>query len=487
MMRRKVAMVAVDAAELSFVQTHLDRLPNFARVLAEGALRRLESTASRMSGSVWPTFYTGTRPGTHGIYHHLQWDADLMRLRRVSADWLDCEPFWYDLERRGCRVVVVDVPMTFASRLDRGIEITNWGSHDTLGPPAVRPAALGRDIRRRFGKQHPMGFEIPVNKSRGELERIRRNLIAGARLKGELCRWLLETQDWDFFLAVFGECHRGGHILWPREDDPLVPSTALLEVYQAVDAALGEILDGLSLDDVTVVVFAVHGMGPNRSQEHFMPRIMDRVNVRFGATQDAPGATPPASQRGLMRRLRESLPAGLQNAIASAVPVAVRDEVVNRAIVGGHDWGRTPGFALLADLHGYIRLNLRGRERQGALDADGGLDRYLECVRMSLHNLRVSGSGEPLIERVVLARDEFPGTRSDRLPDVIVCWAEQAAAQRLESDALGPIEAAMATGRSGNHRSDGFAVLLDRRLDASRILPAHIEGLAPMARRLMLE
>src|SRR5947209_5193916 len=223
-------MIGLDAAELSFVREHAAALPVLSRLLAQSPPRVLASTASHLAGSVWPTFYTGTMPGEHGIYHHLQWQQSRMRLCRVSDQWLPAEPFWYELERRGKSVVAIDVPMTYPSRLARGVEVINWGSHDTLSATSAKPDGLKREILNRFGP-HPMGCEIPVNKSTAELESIRARLVQGAQRKGELSRWLAERRPWEFFLTVFGETHRGGHILWPG--DAAVPAGALLDVYRA--------------------------------------------------------------------------------------------------------------------------------------------------------------------------------------------------------------------------------------------------------------
>src|SRR5882724_9088759 len=115
--RGPVAMIGVDAADLDFIHGNLSSLPNLRRALETGIARKLQSTAGALTGSVWPTFYAERPPGEHGIYHHLQWDSAQMQLRRVSEDWLYCEPFWYELEERGLRIIAVDVPMTFQSRL----------------------------------------------------------------------------------------------------------------------------------------------------------------------------------------------------------------------------------------------------------------------------------------------------------------------------------------------------------------------------------
>ena len=115
-MKSKIALIGIDAADLDFIQSSLSSLPHLHHALDTGTLYRLNTTADLMAGSVWPTFYTGSYPEDHGVYHHLQWDPNAMSMRRVSEEWLYCEPFWYELERKGLRVSVFDVPMTFPSR-----------------------------------------------------------------------------------------------------------------------------------------------------------------------------------------------------------------------------------------------------------------------------------------------------------------------------------------------------------------------------------
>ncbi len=483
-------MIGVDAGDLNFIQAHLHRLPNLRTALEQGPLHRLRSTAGLLTGSVWPTFYTGTSPGEHGIHHHLQWDSQSMHLRRVTADWLYCEPFWYELERRGLEVAAIDVPLTFPSRLQRGVEVISWGSHDALCPFTTHPRQLAFEIRRLFG-QHPMGSEIPVEKTPGQLERIRRNLVAGARRKSELTRSLLAQRDWDFFLTVFGETHRGGHILWPESGDESDSAfQALLEVYEAVDRSVGEVLSALSKAPTIVVLFALHGMGRNTSQEHFLPKIMDRLNAQFtrkGATSADRRAA--GKQRSLVRLLRETVPARLQNAVAQAVPVGVRDAVVDRQITAGRDWSGTPGLALLADLHGYLRWNICGREKEGMLDAGSvRLKEYQDWIHRGLYELRISDTGNPLVRDILQARDVFPGRRTAQLPDAIVTWTGAPPASRLHSDTIGDLSAELASGRGGNHRPEGFCVVIRRGTEAGeQWRPAHIGELAGMVSGHLLQ
>lgn len=475
--RHRVLMVAVDAAELSFIRGSLPQLPTFRRLLEQAAFVPLRSSAEHISASVWPTMYTGTSPGEHGISLHIQWDPAGMRMRRISSEWVYSEPFWYGLARAGRRVTVLDVPFTFENRLPQVTEVSNWGSHDLMGRFQANPPELRREIRRRFGR-HPMGYEIPVSKDTRQLATMQRECVVGAETKGRLARWLRDTTDWDFYLAVFGECHRAGHILWRGHDEAHahVPPGALLDVYRAVDGGVGTVLEGVDLDTTTVVVFALHGMGTNFSQEHFVRRAMDRVNASFGHEGLADDEAP-ARQRGLIRALRESIPPSLQHAVARSVPVQVRDWVVEREVTGGLDWTRTPGFALRADLFSFVRLNVAGRERLGTLQVGSdAYRRYVEHVRRSFLGLRIVGTDRPIIRDVAQTQEIFAGSRQHLLPDFILRWTNEYPAPEVRSAELGLIRAAPDSGRTGEHRPDGFALVLGRAVKDGGLPPLAHNG-----------
>jgi predicted AlkP superfamily phosphohydrolase/phosphomutase len=459
----KVLIIGLDAASIDFILPSLPSLPNLKRLIESGSLRRLRSTTSELlPAACWPTLYTGVPPGVHGVYYHLQWDAAAMRLRQIS-DWLYCEPFWCELERRGLRVVTLDVPMSWPSRLTRGLEVTDWGTHDRMTDFHASSPELAADIRRRFGG-YPMGVEVPVRKSFAQLERMRDDVIEGVRRRAELGRWLLNLRDWDFGVIVFGETHRAGHLFWPHPEAEGIahPAGALLSVYQAVDAAIGRLLEGRPLDEMTLMVVAAHGMGRNTSQEHFTRLIMDRVNLRFSDAPDAESSPSTVRQRSVMRVLREKLPARLQHAVGQLVPGAVRDFVVDRAITGGHDWARTPAFATLASVSGYVQFNLRGREAKGMLDdKTETFGRYVRWLREAFQSFRIADTGEPLVKSLTFTRDAFPGASQSNLPDVIVSWTGVPTVSKIHSPDLGTIDAALPTGRSGNHHPEGFSIVVE--------------------------
>lgn len=453
---QKVVLVGLDSVDVEYVEPRLAMLPHLRRLLGEGPLRRLDSPAHVMSASVWPTFYTATAPGVHGQYFPMQWDPARMRLRHVAADWLGCEPFWRPLAREGLPVTTLDVQCVFPAGTPDGVEVVNWGVQAFGGFHCNRPE-IGAEIVRRFGHD-AMRFDAPVDKSPARLATMRRRLLASAARRGELARWLMRETQWRLFTVVFTECHRAGHYFWPAGDDAHARGAAetLAEIHRAVDEEVGRLLECVDLDTTTVVVFSLLGMDANRSQMHFVPAVLDRVNAAFAAGNGQP-ARP---QRSVMRTLRGALPAALQERVALAVPEPLRDWVIGRAFTGGVAWSRTPGFALPTGGEGYVRLNLVGRERTGCLPHGAEAHRrYLAALEEGFRSFHDADTGEPLVREVHHPTDDFPGPRSTHLPDVAIGWRPARPATTIRSERLGTLTGRLATGRSGNHRPSAFAAV----------------------------
>src|SRR5262249_18835624 len=163
----------------------------------------------------WPSFLTQSRPGVHGVYHHLQWNPANMRIERVEPHWLGpVEPFWRKISQAGKRVIAFDVPFQFQGSTHVPLAIANLGSHDLAGPFWSSERTESDLIQKRYGP-HPMRYEIPIEKTETQRSRIQDQIIKGAALKTDIAIDLLRRRPWDLALVVFGEMHRAGHVLWP--------------------------------------------------------------------------------------------------------------------------------------------------------------------------------------------------------------------------------------------------------------------------------
>jgi hypothetical protein len=211
---------------------------------------------------------------------------------------------------------------------------------------------------------------------------------------------------------------------------------------------------------------------------------MDRVNASL--ERGAAGRSGGGERGGLVRMLRVAVPGRLQHVIARAAPIQLLDWVSNREITGGVDWSRTPGFALRPDLHGYLRLNLVGREKAGVLEPGSERHRsYVDRVRQAFLSLTTGESRQSIVRDVLSMGDVFPGARSGLLPDFVVRWEDLRQATRIHSDAYGEFSAEPDTGRCGEHRSRGFAVLLGPRKDDNLPPLAHGKDFPRFVRALL--
>jgi predicted AlkP superfamily phosphohydrolase/phosphomutase len=484
--KSRVLMLGIDAMSLPFARMHLDQLPTLQSLLKHGVVIAPETSGGDFSGSPWPSFTSGKDVGEHGIYFPFQWDAKHLKQRRQrDAVWreeFEFEPFWYEFSHAGISCTVLDAGCVLNSRAAPCRQITNWSYQETSWEEASDSALLA-EVCYRFGHR-PIGKDVPVPKNNAFCNELRDRLIEAVERKSDAILWLMNRHEWQFFLAGFYEVHRAGHILWPteREFASKADPHALLEIYKAQDRQLQRIIEHVLDERTTLILFALHGMGPNTAQDHFLPKIMSKLNARYLSERGIVDA--PAEAQSFVSLLRKTVPYKLQTVLAELLGENVQDWVANRSIVGGHDWSRTPAFAVSTEGVGYLRLNIKGREAQGFFEAGSKeLDDYVAWLEDALLSIRVVGTDEPLVKSVLHTRDLFKGPRSHLLPDILLKWAPAAPVEYILSNKIGQIQERLRTGRGGNHIGESFVVVAGQCASNNAVREvAHIKDIGRFAR-----
>jgi predicted AlkP superfamily phosphohydrolase/phosphomutase len=491
---RPVLMIALDAAEPRLIERWTDdgSLPTLKRLRDAGAYGRLASSADWLVGSPWPTFYTGTTPGDHGFYHYLAWRAAEMAAVRPSPDHLPLRPFWRALSAAGPRAIAVDIPLTYEPEPFNGIEISNYATHEALVPTVAHPPTILQWAVERAGPP-PRADEEYGLQSVDQLLRTRDEQSHGAERVSALAAALMRDEPWDLFLLGIAATHRGGHKLWDETGVAgEVPAAqraeltdALRQVYIASDGVIARVLEQAG-PDVTTMVFSLHGMGPNTCRTELLPEMLTRV--LSGRAPDESGAKKPS----LVKRLRERIPNHWRHAVKRRLPPALQDRLTAFWRIGRVDWSATRAFSLVADLQGYIRINLRGREAEGVVEPGAEYDRLCEEIADGLRSFVDADTGESIVHDVARADALYPdGARRSELPDLLVKWAFTpfAAHRRIVSPRFGAIDMEAPgrnpSGRSGNHRPEGFLIAAGPGVRQAPLDGAHILDLAPTAYDLL--
>jgi predicted AlkP superfamily phosphohydrolase/phosphomutase len=497
----RLVLLAVDAADSRLVRrwAAAGLLPTFAELLGSGVVAPIETPVAMLEGGMWPTFLTSSSPATHGMFSFLRvkpgtYDVEL----GMPADRLPEPPFWAHMSRAGKRVAVIDAPFARPAEPLNGLQITNWGSHDSWSwPRSSFPAGLIDDVVARFG-DHPAPHCDAPDRSPEDYERLRSQLIEGVERKTELLRHFLASEAWDFFFGVFSESHCAGHQLWhfmepghPQHRASTSPTlhSAIQDVYRAIDTGLGSLLKEVP-PDVHVLVMLSHGMGPFYAGSHLLEAVLERLGLRGSAsdTTRAPGRDSYAIRGlgGVVWNLRRLIPGPARRLLRSRVP-----RFTNTLWDWTHPYANlwTPGMRAFVlpsqNMTSGIRINVRGRELAGTVEPGAECEELCDSLRTALLELENPETGRPAVQWVARARDLYHGPRLNELPDLFVEWDHSAPINALRSARVGTVSGALLGGRTGDHVKEGLLLgrgPLFRRGEVGRI---RTEDIAPTLLELL--
>ncbi|MET0894986.1 MAG: alkaline phosphatase family protein [Acidimicrobiia bacterium] len=486
-----LAILQFDAASVAVLDRLLadDRLPVVADLRRRGVWHDLDAPATQFAAGAQHTLYSGVELEDHGLFYPFQWqpaDQRVHYMRSFEAP----PPVWERLGRRGTRTLAID---PYESRPPEepppGALVCGWQLHDRVVLQKWdAPDGTHARLERLFGAPEPVD-EVFGRHSADEMLGLRRRLLGAPARVADAAHLLLQEAPFDLVWLTFCAAHVAGHQFWDVAQIDThhlsLGERALLEgtlhdVYLAIDAALRRTLAALP-PDADVILLSPVGMDVNTSRADMLPDMLRAI-------LDPPAAPTNSRLGSSIWRLRAALPTGLRAKVANALPQRVALDLTARLELRGVDWSRTRAFAHPAENQGYVRLNLRGRERDGIVDpadADAVLDEIAEGLRTF-----VDLDGAAAVESVDRVAERFGGgARSSLLPDLVVRWTARpsSAFEGLRSERFGTVmRHGVGSGRSGNHtEGDAWALVVpgaSRPVDTTR--PPRLEDIAATAAAL---
>jgi predicted AlkP superfamily phosphohydrolase/phosphomutase len=413
-----------------------NELPNFARILEEGAFGPLESTSPPTTPLAWPSIATGTWPDRHGLYGFRKLSKDYRQRMYTSNDIR--EPELWDILTPA---QVGNVPMTFpASEID-GTMVSGMMTPSTTNPHLTYPQAFAEKLAESV-PEYQIGLEW--SEYTGREQEFRNDLAALVEARRRLMRLQMESEDWRLFFFVYTAPDRLQHLLWNEEP--------LLEHYRQLDDILGEVMAYVSERDSELFVVSDHGFGPVSTfvyVNYFLQQaghLMRRGNGgvrgiadRFGVSRD--GIRSALDTVGVSEeRVLKYLPESVVGKVAERLP---GDHVLYDVA-----YDNTEAFVIGS---GTLYINDTERFEDGVVEPDDvpALRRNLERV---LSNVTDPDTGDPVLE-VMDGDDLFP--RDDASPDLVV-WGREGYEKGTSLTDRG---FASAAGRmAGSHRSEGVVL-----------------------------
>lgn len=437
--------IGLDAMDIDIVDSLIaaGELPTLAALRTGWHGVPTTNPVGLLVGGLWPSFWSQSDVSHHGSYCWRQVVPGTYSTAKMLPVDFDAEPFWLDLDRRGYRYAVLDMPLIRPIPLDHGVVTVCWGDHDAQLPASVLPESFAHRISR-FGDYPQRSCDRTV--AGGGHGALVDALHRGIDLRMQVLREVLDD-GFDLVATVFPESHCAGHHLVHLHDpahpayDPSLAQRLggdpLADVYRHLDAAVGSLLQAAG-PDTAVMVLLSHGIGAHNDGGFLLPEILERLESRFPAAAPVVRVRERVLQpvrgarRRLARRLRPNSP-HLRSV---------------RNLDGTKPWFEIPNN----EFNAAIRLNLRGREPWGRIRPGAEMDRVVDMLRTELLALRHCDSGAPAVLDVISADDHYSGPRRSSIPDLFVVWNTDEPFTAVTSPTIGEVRTDRTYARTGDHR-----------------------------------
>ena len=531
--RKPVVAIGMDAAEPSLLEDWMSQgyLKNLSRLREQGVYGRLQNFDDSNVETAWTTFATGCSPQKTGFWAHMGFREGTYETETRAAYDFKEYPAFYALGEN-YRVAAFDVPQVRLTPQINGVQIGGWGAHSPQVPTASLPESLLEELLEKHGGSPALHNDYAVCLNLQQTLAIEEKLRTGIARRVATCRDLLERENWDLFLTVFNDPHSAGHLFWhlSQPEHPLyeafqshITHDPLLAIYQAMDDAIGQILEKAP-ENAYIVIFSAHGMGPatiDLPSFVYLPEFMYRFNFP-GQWQLAYGdpsepLPPPLTQmkwnywerhlwgdkfdpNPIRRFLRKETPTRIFKLLEPYLDRTEKPDLISNyelrrrgdKVVPWNPaqwykplWPSMKAFALPSFAEGYIRINLEGREPQGMVSAaeyHGLCDELCD----KLYALKEPRKGIPMVRKIVRPRKD-PHDCNPKLPDadLIVVWQDDYATDVMESPDYGRF-GPLPHYRAGSHRAQGLIIANGPEIEANTTIPSgHVLDLAPTLLSLM--
>ncbi|MBN1314882.1 MAG: alkaline phosphatase family protein [Anaerolineales bacterium] len=464
MTTNRVAVFGLDGITFDLLQPWIDQglLPNLASLIKNGASGRLRTTIPPVSASAWASFFTGANPGKHGLIDFTYPARHGYEIRVSNSQTCAAPPIWDLIGQAGKSVGVISMPMTFPPKPVNGYMLTSFL---TPSPESdyTFPSSLKEEIHEKFGP-YPLHMS---EKGRGKDSSIFVSAVKNMEMtRAQTVKYLLETRPTDFFVYVVETTDNLQHEVWHLLDethpryDPIQAKAILpkiLDYYQNVDRMVGEMVDILPKETL-IVVMSDHGFGPFHKFFHVNNWLVKQGWLKFKRTPIGLvkrlifklGGTPINALKWVtllnLGKLRKNVKRGRGRGMLRRLFLSFDDV----------DWSRTKAFSV--GNFGQIYLNVQGVRPQG-LVPPGEYDVLREEIAQAAMALRDPVDGSQVVMQVYRREELFDGSRSDRMPDLILHTDRAKYVSFGHADFGSNRILEPSTGQTGHHHMTGVLVM----------------------------
>ena len=476
-------LIALDGASPDLINKWIDEgyLENLSKIRSQGLSGNLESTFPPLTGPAWSSFHTGVNPGKHGIYTWLDL-SDSYKGKVINGSSIKTETIWKQISAQGGQVGLLSVPVTYPPEKVNGFVIPGF-----LTPSSAENRSYPEDLLAELLKAVPEYKFLPEPFMKGKEPRSWiSELKKAVRDRGKATRYLyrekFKNRADEVMMTHFFATDQVQHFLWDEVSDDWDPR---LEVFKQVDKEIGKLIE-TAPDDAVFIILSDHGFGPVTEtfnintwleSEGYL-NLNRNLGTRFKRRLAKLGFTEQNTQPigEIIYPMAKKL-----GIVDNPITGLSTNDALNALFLSSNDvdWPKTLAYS--RSHIGHIRLNLKGREKLGAVKR-GDYAEIRQEIMEKLSNVRVPSSNKKLAEWVKPKEDLYSGPYIDGAPDILFNPLEGASCQGsiVGYGAIMFFNSSVFSKKlhPGHHRRDGILMAYGRGVEKTE-KDASIMDLAP--------
>ncbi len=298
--RTPVIWIGLDGLDPDFMDrlSAEGKVPNWTKLVAEGASAKLASFVPMISPAVWTTIATGAGPDVHGVLDFQEVDPATGSRVPISGLSRSVPAVWNFASAAGAKVGVVGWWATYPAEVVDGFFVSDRASpilHESpvsagvAYPPALdamvgsiraRDGAVNREDLRPYLDAPPDEISRALSSGRGREDPVvaLARIVGATRITQRIARDLYDREHPDLLAVYFEGTDEIGHV-FAAETPPRLPCAsedgfrrdrrAAETYFGAVDRILGQWMRRAREDGATLIVNSDHGFkwGSDRTCE----------------------------------------------------------------------------------------------------------------------------------------------------------------------------------------------------------------------------
>jgi len=264
----KVVLVGLDGATWDVLRPLAKKgeLPTIERLMDQGTWGDLESTIPPVTMPAWASLATGRNPGKIGIFQFFNRVSNSYDFRPTSSQDIRGKALWDYLSGVGIKTGIVNYPFLFPAYPIQGFMISGGVGSPGYSEHMFFPTNIKKEIDKIVDK-----YKVVVPFARYEdIDTLIRDLHEVLEKRNKVVTHLMNTKDWNLFVAIFSATDWIQHSMWKYIDEthPLYDSKMakkykpeFVKLWKKIDDIIKTILETVPKDTVFFMV-SDHGFGP---------------------------------------------------------------------------------------------------------------------------------------------------------------------------------------------------------------------------------